>query len=141
MPITSLPPSTINAIGSTQVLSDSASVVKELIDNALDADASTISIEVTVNGLDLIQVRDNGHGIISEDRALVFRRHCTSKISELGDIEKIGGTYLGFRGEALASAAEMSGAIVFTTRIAGEAVATRLKISRQGEIARYSIFL
>ena len=141
MTIIALPPSTINAIGSTQALSDSASVVKELVDNALDAGASTIFVETAVNGIDVIQVRDNGHGIAPEDRALVFRRHCTSKISDLDDLETIGGTCLGFRGEALAGVAEMSGGIVLTTKIVGEPVATSLKISRQGEILRYSLSL
>ena len=137
MPIAALPPSTIKAIGCAQVLSDPASVVKELIDNALDARATAILVETAVNGLDVIQVRDNGLGIAPEDRAFVFRRYYTSKINGLSDLEAIGGTHFGFRGEALASAAEMSGGIVFTTRIAGESVATSLRVTRQGEILRY----
>ena len=136
MPIHVLPEDTVRTIGSSQVLTDSASVVKELIDNALDARASAISIEISENALDVIQVKDNGYGIASEDRALVCKRHCTSKITSFDDIAIIGGSSLGFRGEALASAAEMSGSLIVTTRIEGEATAMSLKIGRQGQVTR-----
>ncbi|KAI4134336.1 MAG: hypothetical protein LQ347_001610 [Umbilicaria vellea] len=134
MHIAALPPNTVRAIGSTQALTDAASVVKELIDNALDARASAIFVEISTNTLDVIQVKDNGHGIGPDDRDMVCRRYCTSKIRELDDLEIIGGTSLGFRGEALASAAEMSGSVVVTTRVEGEAVAVTSKFGRQGEI-------
>lgn len=136
MHIAALPPNTVRAIGSTQALTDAASVVKELIDNALDARASAIFVEISTNTLDVIQVKDNGHGIGPDDRDMVCRRYCTSKIRELDDLEIIGGTSLGFRGEALASAAEMSGSVVVTTRVEGEAVAVTSKFGRQGEIER-----
>jgi len=134
MPIAPLPETTIRAIGSSQVLTDSASAVKELVDNALDARASSIAIEISTNALDVIQVKDNGHGIAPEDRALVCQRYCTSKIRDFSDVSKIGGNSLGFRGEALASAAEMSGSVVVTTRIEGEPVATSLTFDRSGKI-------
>ena len=141
MPIVALPPNTVRAIGSTQVLTDAASVVKELIDNALDAHASAIFVEISTNTLDVIQVKDNGHGIGPEDRDVVCRRYCTSKIRALEDLENIGGSSLGFRGEALASAAEMSGSIVVTTRVEGETVAVASRFGRQGERERQVRFL
>ncbi|KAK6434427.1 hypothetical protein LTR95_009391 [Oleoguttula sp. CCFEE 5521] len=135
MSILALPPSTVRTIGSSQVLTDPSAVVKELVDNALDAGASIISVELHANTLDMVQVRDNGHGIAPQDRALVARRHCTSKITSEDELSAIGGTSLGFRGEALASAAEMSGGLVITTRVEGEQVATALMINQQGELA------
>lgn len=136
MPITALPEETIRTIGSSQVLTDSASVVKELIDNALDARASAVFIELSANALDVIQVKDNGFGIAPEDRALVCKRYCTSKIISYEDIANIGGSSLGFRGEALASAAQLSGSLVVTTKIEGETTATSLNIGRQGQVER-----
>ena len=136
MPITALPSNAVRAIGSTQTLSDSASIVKELIDNALDACASAISVEISTNALDIIQVKDNGHGIAPEDRGLVCRRYCTSKIRNIEDITNIGGSSLGFRGEALASAAETCDGLTISTRVEGEAVAVSLRFNRQGEILR-----
>lgn len=134
MPIRALPQTAVRAIGSSQTLTDPASVVKELIDNAIDARATSVFIEISANTLDVIQVRDNGHGIAPGDRPLVARRYCTSKIRDEKDLAKIGGSSLGFRGEALSSAAEMSGGIAITTRIEGEDIATVLKISPEGEV-------
>lgn len=133
MSIEPLPPSTVRAIGSSQVLTYSSSVVKELIDNALDARATNISVEISANTLDTIQVRDNGHGIAPDDRPLVCRRYCTSKIRDFADIKSVGGRWLGFRGEALASVAEISGGLSVTTRVESEDVAVTLKIGRDGE--------
>lgn len=129
-----LPQSTVKQIGSSQVLIDPSSVVKELIDNALDARANAIFVEISTNAIDIIQVRDNGHGIAQEDRSLVGRRYCTSKIRNFNDIEGIGGTSLGFRGEALASMAELSGSLKITTKVEGEPVAVLLKIGRGGQV-------
>ncbi|KAL8728772.1 MAG: hypothetical protein Q9181_005224, partial [Wetmoreana brouardii] len=134
MSIAALPSQTVRAIGSTQVLTDSASVVKELVDNALDAHSNSIIIEISANALDVIQVKDNGHGIAPADQALVCKRYCTSKIKDLNDLAKIGGASLGFRGETLASAVEISGALVVSTRIAGEAMGVSLKVSHNGEV-------
>lgn len=134
MSIQALPQSTVRALGATQALTDPASLVKELLDNALDANANSVAISISSNTLDVIQVRDNGHGIAPQDRPLVARRYCTSKICDDGDLKDIGGTSLGFRGEALASAAELSGSLLISTRIEGEQVATSLNISQQGEV-------
>ena len=99
--IAALPPTTVRQIGSAQVLVDPSSVVKELIDNALDARAKSIFIGIAANTLDSIQVKDDGHGIPSEDRALACRRYCTSKIKDFQDLKTAGGKWLGFRGSAL----------------------------------------
>ncbi|EDN10469.1 predicted protein [Histoplasma mississippiense (nom. inval.)] len=112
MSIAQLPPDTIRAVRSNSVLSDPCALAKELIDNSLDAGATCISVEVAANTLDTIQVKDNGTGIHPNDRHLVCKRSCTSKLRSIDDLENIGGSTLGFRGEALASAAEMCGTTV-----------------------------
>ncbi|KAK2809155.1 hypothetical protein FQN50_003990 [Emmonsiellopsis sp. PD_5] len=132
MAIIALPQSTVRAVRSAPVLSDSSSVVKELIDNALDSGATSISVEVSANTLDIIQVKDNGCGIHPDDRPLVCKRSYTSKLQTIEDLKNIGGKSLGFRGEALASAAEMCGGLAVTTRVAGELAGEILKYDRQG---------
>ncbi|KAH9879138.1 hypothetical protein J1614_002574 [Plenodomus biglobosus] len=132
--IAALPPTTAGQIGSGQVLVDPSSVVKELIDNALDARAKSIFIDITANTIDTIQVKDDGHGIPAEDRPLVCRRYCTSKIRDLQDLKEIGSKWLGFRGEALSSMAEMSSSLWVTTRVEGEPVAVKLKFQSNGEL-------
>lgn len=134
MGIQALPQTTVRALGASLVLADPAALVKELVDNALDANATNIAIEIHSNTLDVIQVRDNGHGVPPEDRPLVARRYCTSKINHDKDLRDIGGSSLGFRGEALASAAELSGTFRVSTRIEGEQTATVMKINQQGEV-------
>lgn len=132
MPIEALPVSTSRVIGSTLVLSDAKSVVKELIDNALDARATTINIDISQNTLDVIQVKDNGTGIGVQDRQLLCKRGCTSKIRSLEDLSRLGGSFLGFRGEALASIAELSRAAIITTRVDGEIVGSSLTFGPSG---------
>lgn len=136
MPITALPPSAVRAIGSLNVISDPCSVIKELLDNALDAAATSVTIEISQNTLDVIQVKDNGVGIPSEDYAVLCKRSFTSKIRTLEDLRTIGGRSLGFRGEALASIAEMSGAITVATRAESDAVGSCLKYGRGGGLLR-----
>lgn len=140
MPITALPPTTVRAIGSTSVIADPCSVVKELLDNALDASATSIGIEISSNAVDVIQVKDNGHGISSDDHALVCKRTFTSKIQTVEDLRTLGGKSLGFRGEALASAAEVSGGVTITTRVEAEMVGTSIKYGRNGELIRYGYY-
>jgi DNA mismatch repair ATPase MutL len=135
--IAALPPTTARQIGSGQVLIDPSSLVKELIDNALDARAKSIFVDIAANTIDSIQVKDDGHGIPAEDRALVCRRYCTSKIRDLEDLKNVGGKWLGFRGEAMSSMAEMSGTLSITTRVEGEPVAVKLKYGRAGELIRH----
>ncbi|KGO66538.1 DNA mismatch repair protein, C-terminal [Penicillium italicum] len=134
MPIEALPQKTIRAIGSTSVISDPYSVVKELVDNALDASATALQIEISQNTVDVIQLKDNGHGISPEDQQHVCKRAFTSKIRTLDDLKNVGGSSLGFRGEALASVAEMSGVLAVTTRVESEVAGLCLKYGRNGEL-------
>lgn len=136
MPIALLPQTTARAIGSTSALSDPCSVIKELIDNSLDASATSISIELSPNTLDIIQVKDNGHGIHPDDREFVCKPNFTSKIQTLEDLRNIGGKSLGFRGAALAGVADMSDGLTVTTRVDGEVVAATMKYGRTGDLLR-----
>jgi len=92
---------TINKIAAGEVIERPASVVKELIENSIDAEASDIRIEVSQGGKKLIRVTDNGCGMSREDAALSFVKHSTSKINRSEDIENV--MTMGFRGEALSS--------------------------------------
>ena len=137
MPIAALPDSTTRAIGSSLVLNDACSAVKELIDNALDASATSIVIEISLDTLDVIQVKDNGVGIGVEDRQLICERGCTSKIRTMQDLERLGGSSLGFRGEALASVAELSESLIVTSRVEGEVVGTAMKFGQNAQLQRF----
>lgn len=134
MPISALPPETARILTSSIALNDTVSIIKELVDNALDAHATTITIEVSTNLLDVVQVKDNGTGIGVDDRQLLCRRGCTSKIRTLDDLASLGGTSLGFRGEALFSACNVSKSVSISTRVEGEVVGTTLKYGLNGKI-------
>lgn len=139
MTIAALPQETSRVLTSSVALNDAVSVIKELIDNALDAAASSVTIEISNNTLDIIQVKDNGQGIGVEDRQLLCKQGCTSKIRSIEDLTALGGKSLGFRGEALASVANTSDAVIITTRIEGEVVGTVLKFGANGKIMRFVI--
>ena len=136
MPIRALPDDTTRALSSCLALHDAASLIKELVDNALDARATNILIEISSNALDVIQVRDNGAGIGIEDRRLLCRRGYTSKIRNFDDLQVLGGTSLGFRGEALASAAALSRQTIITTRVDGEVAGSTQKYGASGNLLR-----
>ncbi|QIB26123.1 DNA mismatch repair endonuclease MutL [Caloranaerobacter azorensis] len=104
--------STINKIAAGEIIERPASVVKELVENSIDAGATSITIEIKGYGKDYIRVTDNGVGIESDDLEIAFMRHTTSKISKIEDLEKI--KSLGFRGEALASISVVSQLKVIT---------------------------
>jgi DNA mismatch repair protein MutL len=125
MPIRVLPPQVANRIAAGEVVERPASVVKELIENAIDAGATDIRIEVRQGGRRLIRVSDNGSGIPPGEAALAFARHATSKISNEDDLSHI--QTLGFRGEALASIAAAS-QVTLMTRAAGEEAGTLLRM-------------
>src|SRR5947209_8970932 len=99
--IEQLAPSLVTKIAAGEVIERPASVVKELLENSIDAGATRIDVEVEQGGIDLIRIVDNGGGIHPDDLGLAFASHATSKLREADDLFRIG--TLGFRGEALAS--------------------------------------
>jgi DNA mismatch repair protein MutL len=116
---------TINQIAAGEVIDRPASIVKELMENAIDAGADRISIEIENGGLSLIRITDNGCGIEKEDIQVAFLRHSTSKIKSALDLLSV--SSLGFRGEALSSIAAVC-QVEMITKTKGSITGTRYKI-------------
>ena len=114
-----------NQIAAGEVVERPASVIKELIENSIDAGATRIRIDIELGGRRLMKVSDNGEGMTRDDAILAFERHATSKISELEDLGRIG--TLGFRGEALASIASVA-RVELTTKIEDDLAASLVQI-------------
>ena len=120
-----LPLHLANQIAAGEVVERPASVVKELLENALDANARRISITIELGGKKLLRVEDDGDGMEPEDARLAIERHATSKIATSDDLEAI--RTLGFRGEALPSIASVSH-FTLRTRLRGEPSGTEVKV-------------
>nr|WP_232287762.1 DNA mismatch repair endonuclease MutL [Verminephrobacter eiseniae] len=129
-PIRDLPEELISQIAAGEVVERPASVVRELLDNALDAGATQVTVRLSAGGVRLIAVEDDGSGIAQDELAVALRRHATSKISSLSDLETV--ATMGFRGEALAAIASVS-ELSLLSRPAAQASAFVLD-ARSGEL-------
>ena len=117
---------TANSIAAGEVVERPASVVKELVENALDADASAVTVDIAQGGIKRIRVIDNGGGMDAEDALLAFGRHATSKLARIEDLDQL--STMGFRGEALASIAAVA-RVTLETRQPGRPEGTKVSLA------------
>lgn len=116
---------TINKIAAGEVIERPASVVKELMENSIDAKATKITVEVKNGGISQIRIVDNGYGMKADDLEMAFERHATSKIRQADDLEVI--TSMGFRGEALASIAAIAN-VELISKVENEELGSRIVV-------------
>jgi DNA mismatch repair protein MutL len=133
MPIRILTEDTINKIAAGEVIENPASVVKELVENALDAGARHLTIEIKGGGFQLIKITDDGSGMGSDDALLCFERHATSKISRIDDLASLNS--MGFRGEALASIASIARIDLITSLQDGQGTHVEIEAGKIGSVS------
>lgn len=133
MPIKVLPAEVAAKIAAGEVVERPVSVVKELVENAIDAGATEIKVEIRQGGIRLLRVIDNGCGIPGDEVELAFARHSTSKLEDVSDLEQV--YTLGFRGEALASIAAVA-QVTLVSRTAQESVGTQVKLENGAIVGR-----
>ena len=121
---------------SSEVVDRPASIVKELVENSIDAKATAITVEIKKGGISYIKITDNGTGFHSDDIEMAFERHATSKIRKEEDLQKI--TSMGFRGEALASVAAIA-KVVLTTKNVNEEIGSKVRVEAGNIVSRKEI--
>lgn len=127
---------TIDKIAAGEVIERPASIVKELVENAIDAGSTSITVEIEGGGISLIRITDNGHGIAAGEVPKAFLRHSTSKIRKVEDLDVI--STLGFRGEALSSIAAVS-KVELITKVSGEDFGTQYIIEGAKEVSHNEV--